>query len=225
MTDKRQIIMVLLGAPGAGKGTQAGILKEKYRLLHVSTGDMLREAIKEGSPTGKAAQSYMNKGELVPDEIVTELVISRIAKQDAAQGVILDGYPRTLAQAKSLDESLAKKNKALDVVLYFRTSDEVAIQRLSGRRVCPKCGYNYHVKNIPPRKADICDTCAVGLIQREDDKPETVKNRLVVYNERTKDLIEYYRKKGVLREVDGDLQAEKLFENISILFSKEGFIR
>lgn len=224
MTGKRQIIMVLLGAPGAGKGTQAGILKEAYKLLHVSTGDMLREAIKEGSKTGTAAQSYMNKGELVPDSIVTELVINRLAKPDASQGVILDGYPRTLAQAESLDRALAQNGKAVDVVLYFRTSDEVAIQRLSGRRVCPKCGYNYHVKNIPPKKEGVCDTCAVNLIQREDDKPETVKNRLVVYAERTKDLIDYYRKKGTLREVDGDLPAEKLFENIKTLFSKEGLI-
>lgn len=216
--------MVLLGAPGAGKGTQAGILKEAYKLLHVSTGDMLREAIKEGSQTGIAAQSYMNKGELVPDSIVTELVINRLAKPDAAQGVILDGYPRTLAQAEALDVALANNGKAVDVVLYFKTSDEVAIQRLSGRRVCPKCGYNYHIKNIPPKIEGICDKCAVSLIQREDDKPETVKNRLVVYGERTNDLIDHYRKKGTLREVDGDLAAEKLFENIKTLFSKEGLV-
>ena len=222
MTGKRQSIIVLLGAPGAGKGTQAGILKEAYGLLHVSTGDMLREAIKEGSRTGMAAQSYMNKGELVPDSIVTELVVDRLARPDAGHGVILDGYPRTLAQAESLDGALEKTGKAVNTVLYFKTSDEVAIQRLSGRRVCPKCGFNYHIKNIPPKTEGVCDKCGVSLMQREDDRPETVKNRLVVYGERTKDLIDHYRKKGTLREVDGDLPAEKLFENIKTLFSEEG---
>lgn len=225
MNDNKQMLIVLLGAPGAGKGTQAGILKDEYKLLHVSTGDMLREAIKEGSEIGKEAQSYMKKGELVPDGIVTKLVIGRISRPDASTGVILDGYPRTLKQAESLDESLSRASRRIDSVLYFSTTEDVVIQRLSGRRVCPKCGYNYHVKNIPPKKEGICDTCGVALIQREDDKPETVKNRLVEYNKRTKDLIEYYRAKGILCEVDGDLPAAKLFENIDTLFRKEGLIR
>jgi adenylate kinase len=222
MTSDRQRLIVLLGAPGAGKGTQAGILKQEYKLLHVSTGDMLREAIKEGSPTGTEAQGFMTRGELVPDAIVTKLVIDRMAKPDASKGVILDGYPRTLAQAESLDDSLCKAKKAVDTVLFFKTSEAVAIQRLTGRRVCPKCGYNYHMTNMPPKKADICDTCGVNLIQRDDDKLETVKNRLVVYNDRTKDLIDYYKNKGILREVDGDLPAKKLFEDIGVLFKNEG---
>jgi adenylate kinase len=225
MNANKQMLIILLGAPGAGKGTQAGILKDEYKLLHVSTGDMLREAIKECSDIGKEAQSYMNKGELVPDAIVTKLVIGRISKPDASKGVILDGYPRTLRQAESLDESLNKESRKIDTVLYFSTTEKVVIQRLSGRRVCPKCGYNYHITNIPPKKEGICDTCGVALIQREDDKPETVKNRLVEYDKRTKDLIDYYRGKGILREVDGDLPAAKLFENIDAIFKNEGLIR
>ncbi|MGB2600239.1 MAG: adenylate kinase [Candidatus Omnitrophota bacterium] len=223
-TKTRTINLVLLGPPGAGKGTQAALLIKAYDLLHVSTGDMLREAIKEGTETGKEAESYMNKGELVPDEIVTKAVIDRINKPDAAGGVILDGYPRTKVQAESLDESMKKEEKSLDLVLYFKTSEDVAVQRLSGRRVCPECGKNYHVPNMPPAKDNVCDKCGVELFQREDDKPETVKNRLKVYEESTKDLVEYFNDKGLLKEVDGDISADELFERIDALFKKEGLI-
>ncbi|MFH1394541.1 MAG: adenylate kinase, partial [Candidatus Omnitrophota bacterium] len=198
MTSENKMNLVLLGPPGAGKGTQAVLLKKAYGFLHISTGDMLREAIKEGTEAGKAAQGYMNKGELVPDEIVTRAVIGRMNKPDAGSGVILDGYPRTRVQAESLDSSLKNENRDLDMVLYFRTSEQVAIQRLSGRRLCPKCGKNYHVTNMPPKTEGICDTCGVSLIQRQDDNPETVKNRLVVYADRTKDLIAYYEKESLL---------------------------
>lgn len=216
--------MVLLGPPGAGKGTQALLLKKAYNLAHISTGDMLREMIKEGSDIGKKIQGYVNKGELVPDEIVTQSVIDRMKKPDALHGVILDGFPRTKVQAESLDNSLTKEGKPLDIVLYLKTSNDVAIQRLSGRRMCPKCGKNYHVTNMPPEKEGICDTCGVQLIQREDDMPETVKNRLVVYEERTKDLVDYYKKKNLLQEVDGDLKAEALFDDIDALFRREKLI-
>lgn len=220
----KTVNMVLLGAPGAGKGTQAGILKNAYGLLHVSTGDMLREAIKEGSETGLKAQEFMNRGELVPDEIVTHAVIDRMAKPDASGGVILDGYPRTRPQAESLDTSLKSEGRDLSVVLYLKTTNEVAIQRLSGRRVCTGCGKNYHVVNMPPKVEGICDTCGVQLIQREDDNPDTVKNRLDVYDNSTKDLVSYYEEKGLLREVDGDLPADQLFEDIDVLFSREGIV-
>ncbi len=224
MNRRRRIDLVLLGPPGAGKGTQAGLLIKAYDLLHVSTGDMLREAVKEGTETGKEAEKYMNAGELVPDEIVTRAVIDRIARPDAEKGVILDGYPRTKAQAESLDSAMKDEGRKLDMVLYFRTSEEVAVQRLSGRRVCPKCGMNYHVTNIPPKKEGICDTCGVALYQRDDDKPETVRNRLKVYEEKTADLIGYYRDKGLLREVNGDISAEELFREIDALFRKEGLV-
>ncbi|MDP8298458.1 MAG: adenylate kinase [Candidatus Tantalella remota] len=224
MTGKHPISLVLLGPPGAGKGTQASLLTKAYSLLHISTGDMLRETIKEGGDLGKELESYMNKGELVPDEIVTRTVIDRIAKPDATGGVILDGYPRTKVQAESLDGALTQEDRDLDMVLYFRTSEDVAVARLSGRRVCPECGKNYHVPNMPPVKEGICDKCGVELIQRDDDKPDTVKNRLSVYGERTKDLIDYYKDKGLLREVDGDISADKLFKDVDALFRSEGII-
>ncbi|MBU1084017.1 MAG: adenylate kinase [Candidatus Omnitrophica bacterium] len=214
--------LVLLGPPGAGKGTQAELLIKAYGLLHLSTGDMLREAVKQGGALGDEIQRYMNSGDLVPDDIVTRTVIERMKKPDATSGVILDGYPRTRAQAESLDALLSGEEKKLSAVLYFRTSEDVAVSRLSGRRVCTKCGKNYHIKNIPPKKAGVCDTCGIDLVQREDDRPETVKNRLDVYAKRTKDLIDYYGEKGLLREMDGNAQADKLFEEIDALFKKEG---
>ncbi|MFH1837375.1 MAG: adenylate kinase [Candidatus Omnitrophota bacterium] len=216
--------LVLLGPPGAGKGTQAAILKERYGFLHVSTGDMLRECVREGGELGKEIQKCMNSGELVPDDIVTRAVLERVKRPDAAIGIMLDGYPRTRNQAETLDRSLKEVNKELDVVLYFSTSKEMSVSRLSGRRVCTKCGMNYHIKNIPPKKNGICDTCGIELIQREDDSPEIVKNRLTVYEERTKGLIDYYANVGLLREVNGDLQAGKLFEEIYTLFQEEGLI-
>ncbi len=224
MTKEGQINLVLLGPPGAGKGTLAGFMVKAYRFLHISTGDMLREAVKKGSELGKEIQRYMNSGELVPDKIVTRTVIDRMSKPDAAYGVILDGYPRTRTQAGSLDELLNSGNRSLDAVLYFKTSEEVAVKRLSGRLVCPRCGRNYHVTNIPPKKEGICDTCAVGLIQRADDRPETVRNRFSVYEQRTKDLIAYYEEKGLLREFSGDRTAEQLFEDIDSFLRSEGLI-
>jgi len=224
MNQRSIMNMVLLGAPGAGKGTQAALLVKAYGLLHISTGDMLREAVREGGETGKELAIYMNKGELVPDSIVTRVVIERMAKPDAEDGVILDGYPRTKPQAGSLDDSLEGAGKTLDVVLYFDVSEKVAIERLSGRRVCRNCGKNYHLTNMPPKKESICDVCSGELYQRADDKPETVKNRLVVYEESTKDLIAYYRDKGLLREVDGGLPAGDLFEIIDALLKEEGLL-
>lgn len=220
----QQLNLVLLGPPGAGKGTQAVLLKKRFNVIHVSTGDMLREAVKEGSDIGRKIQEYMQRGELVPDEMVTKGVIERLKKTDCSGGVILDGYPRNKSQAEALDKALAKEHRSLSLVLYFKTSEEVAIQRLSGRRVCQKCLKNYHVKNIPPKKEGICDKCGVVLIQREDDNPETVRKRLIVYEKQTKDLVDYYRGKGILREVNGDISAEKLFEDIDTLFRREGLI-
>jgi adenylate kinase len=224
MIGIRSINMILLGPPGAGKGTQAGLLVKAYGFVHISTGDMLREAIKEGSEVGLEAQKYMTRGELVPDEVVTKLVIERMKRPDAQKGVILDGFPRTQKQAGSLDEALKREDRRVDIVLYMKTSEDVAVQRLSGRRVCSDCGKNYHVANMPPAKEGVCDLCGGKLVQRDDDRPETVRNRLHVYEQSTKDLIRYYEEKGMLREVDGDAAAEELFENIDTLFREEGFI-
>jgi len=213
--------VVLLGPPGAGKGTQAKVLSKEYSVLHISTGDMLREAVKNKTAIGMEAKSYMDKGELVPDETVVRIVTERISKDDTKKGFLLDGFPRTKEQADKLDKELSTMSKKLDIVLYFKTSPEVSIERLSGRRVCKVCGANFHIKNMPPKKDMICDYCKGKLFQREDDKPETVKNRLKVYEKETETLIGYYREKGILKEVSGDLDVNKLFDEIKKLFADE----
>ena len=216
--------IVLLGPPGAGKGTQAKVLSQAFKVLHVSTGDMLRDALKKGQKVGKLAKSYMDKGELVPDNVVIDIVTERISQDDVKNGFLLDGFPRNEKQANELDQALGKRAKKLDMVLYFKTSPVTSIERLSGRRVCTKCGANFHVKNMPPKKNGICDYCKGILIQRDDDKKETVKNRLIVYEKETKSLIDYYKKKGIIKEISGDLNVESLFEEIKSLFAKAGLI-
>ena len=214
--------LVLLGPPGAGKGTQAKVLSQKFKTLHVSTGDMLREAVKKGTEAGKRARSYMEQGELVPDDIVIDLVTERIAQPDAKNGFMLDGFPRNEMQADRLDKALEKAARKLDAVLYFKTTPRVAIERLSGRRVCTACMAIFHAKNMPPKKAGVCDHCGGKLILRDDDKEETVKNRLIVYEKETKSLIDYYKKMGILNEVSGDLNVDELFKDIEKLFIKKG---
>jgi adenylate kinase len=211
--------LVLLGPPGAGKGTQSVVLAKEYRIPHISTGDMLRESVKSAQPLGLKAKTYMDKGELVPDEIVIGIVAERLNKDDAKNGYILDGFPRTLKQALDLDEALNKASSGIDMVIYFATSPAVAIERLSGRRVCKTCGFNYHIKNIPPKKEGLCDKCAGALFQRPDDKEDTVRNRLKVYEEQTKPLIDYYDKKRILKRVSGDMGVDDLFKVLSKIFS------
>lgn len=213
--------LVLLGPPGAGKGTQSIELCREYKIPHISTGDILRESVKAGAPLGLKAKSYMDKGELVPDEIVTGIIAERLKAPDTKNGYILDGFPRTLKQAEDLDAALKKMALGIDMVVYFDTSAKVAIERLSGRRVCRTCGFNYHVKNIPPKKEGICDKCGGVLFQRPDDKEETVINRLKVYEGRTKPLVNFYTKKGILKKVSGDLGVEDLFKVLSKIFIDE----
>ena len=212
--------LILLGPPGAGKGTQAAVLSKRYNIPHISTGDMLREAVNAGSELNARAKAFMDKGELVPDDVVIGIVIDALKSERTRSGFILDGFPRTLAQAVDLDKRLASDRIKMDVVLYFETSPEVAIERLSGRRVCRSCGYNYHVKNIPPKKIGVCDKCGDELFQRPDDKEETVRRRLKVYEAQTQPLVEYYAKKRLLKRVSGDLDVNALFEVISNLFSE-----
>lgn len=211
--------IVLLGPPGAGKGTQGVVLARNYNIAHISTGDILRDAVKKGTVLGKEAKSYMDKGELVPDEVVTGIVVERLAKDDVKNGFILDGFPRTLKQAEDLDNELKKLSMAIDIVLYFDIPENVAIERLTGRRVCKKCGANYHVKNMKPEKEGICDKCGGELYQRPDDTIDTVKNRLKVYAGQTRPLIEYYTKKGSLKKVSGALDVNDLFKVLSQIFS------
>jgi adenylate kinase len=207
--------LVLLGPPGAGKGTHAQVLSKDLGALHISTGDMLREAVKTGASLGLKAKEYMDQGGLVPDEIVIGLVADRLSRPDAKKGFILDGFPRTPEQAKSLDEKLGELKMPLDRVLYFKTSLAVIIRRLSGRRVCGQCGRNFHLTNLKPKVDGICDACGSRLVQRPDDKEETIEHRLSVYEKQTAPLIDYYQKKGSLTEVAGDLEVREL--NLQIM--------
>lgn len=211
--------IVLLGPPGAGKGTQGVVLSKSYQIPHISTGDILREAVKSATPLGKKAKMFMDSGELVPDEVVVGIVVDSLGQDDAKKGYILDGFPRTLKQAEELDAALKRKASGIDMALYFEIPEDIAIERLTGRRVCKKCGANFHIKNIPPKKEGICDKCGAELFQRPDDKLETVKNRLKVYARQTRPLIEYYTKKGILKKVSGALDVKDLFKELRQIFS------
>lgn len=215
--------LVLLGAPGAGKGTQAKLLCEKLGLAHISTGDMLREAVKSGSDLGKEAKGYMDRGELVPDELIIKMLNERIARDDVKQGFILDGFPRTENQAKALDEAVKGKSE-IDLAIDLNASEEVIVQRLTGRRICKFCGAIFHIKNKPPKQQDVCDECGGALYQRDDDKEETIRNRLKVYNSQTSSLIEYYKKQDKLETVSGDLNAEEVFKILNTKFVKKGLL-
>ncbi len=206
--------IVMLGAPGAGKGTQAKRLAVKYGIPHISTGDIFRANIKNGTELGRKAKVYMDQGLLVPDELVVDLVIDRFKESDCQTGYVLDGFPRTIPQAKALDEALVRNNDGLEYAIDVDVPDESIIRRMSGRRACLNCGATYHVITIPPKKDGICDTCGAELVLREDDKPETVEKRLKVYHEQTQPLIDYYQGKGILRSVDGTRDMEEIFDDI-----------
>ena len=206
--------IIMLGAPGAGKGTQAKLIAEKYGVPHISTGDIFRANIKNGTELGKEAKEYMDKGLLVPDELTVRLLLDRVAQDDCTNGYVLDGFPRTIPQAEVLDKELTKLGDSVDFAVDVDVPDENIIRRMSGRRACLNCGATYHIVNIPPKKEGICDVCGSELVLRDDDQPETVKNRLKVYHEQTQPLIEYYTGKGVLRTVDGTLPMEEVFDAI-----------
>lgn len=205
---------VLLGPPGAGKGTQAVRLVEKYEIPHISTGDIFRKNIKEGTELGKKAQEYMNAGALVPDELVVDLVKDRLQQDDCKNGFLLDGFPRTIFQAEKLDEFLSESNLKMDIVINLKVEKEALIKRLTGRRVCKDCGASYHIVNIPPKKECVCDICGGELIQRKDDNIETVENRINVYEEQTAPLIGYYKEAGSLVDFDGEASLDEVFDAI-----------
>ena len=204
----------MLGAPGAGKGTQAKKIAEKYQIPHISTGDIFRANIKNGTELGNKAKTYMEQGLLVPDELVCDLVVDRVKQDDCANGYVLDGFPRTIPQAESLDGALKAMGQKVDYAVNVEVPDENIIRRMGGRRACLACGATYHVENIPPKKEGICDVCGAELVLRDDDKPETVKKRLDVYHEQTQPLIDYYTNAGVLVEVDGTLAMDDVFAAI-----------
>ena len=207
--------IIMLGAPGAGKGTQAKMIAEKYGLPHISTGDIFRANIKNGTELGKEAEEYMDKGLLVPDELTVRLLLDRVAQDDCKNGYVLDGFPRTIPQAEVLDEKLSELGEKVDYAINVDVPDENIVNRMSGRRACLNCGATYHIVSIPPKKEGICDVCASALVLRDDDRPETVQNRLKVYHEQTQPLIDFYEKKGVLRSVDGTLPMEEVFTAIT----------
>ena len=212
--------IVMLGAPGAGKGTQAIKIADKYDIPHISTGDIFRANIKGGTELGQKAKSYIDKGELVPDEVTIGMLLDRIAQDDCKNGYVLDGFPRTIPQAESLTEALKSQGDQIDFALNIDVPDEAIIERMSGRRACPKCGATYHIVYAAPKTENICDKYGTELIIRSDDKPETVKDRLNVYHQQTEPLIAYYKTAGVLREVDGTQELPKVFEDVVAILSE-----
>jgi len=213
--------IIFLGPPGAGKGTQAKVLVEKYGIPQISTGDMLREHVKKGTELGKKAKEYMDKGQLVPDEIILSMVKERLSQPDAQKGFILDGFPRTVAQAEALDKMLEEMGRKIEYVLALIVPDDELVERLTGRRTCKNCGMMYHIKFKPPKVEGKCDVCGGELYQRPDDNEETVRNRLKVYHESTAPLIEYYKKKGVLFEIDGTKSIEEITQEIINILEKK----
>ena len=206
--------LIMLGAPGAGKGTQAARIAEELKIPHISTGDIFRANIKNGTELGKKAKSYMDAGKLVPDELVCDLVADRIAKDDCKEGFILDGFPRTIPQAEALDKAVEALGTGIDFAVNIDVPDESIVRRMGGRRACVGCGATYHIKYNPPKTENICDVCGKELILRDDDKPETVQTRLNVYHEQTQPLIDYYTKKGIIATVDGTQSMDDVFAGI-----------
>lgn len=206
--------IIMLGAPGAGKGTQAKMIADKYQVPHISTGDIFRANIKNGTELGKEAKKYMDQGLLVPDELTVKLLLDRVANPDCANGYVLDGFPRTIPQAEVLDAALTELGDKIDYAVNVDVPDENIVKRMSGRRACLSCGATYHIEHIPPKVEGICDKCGQELVLREDDKPETVMKRLNVYHEQTQPLIDFYSNKGILKSVDGTVDMKDVFNAI-----------
>ena len=212
--------IIMLGAPGAGKGTQAKMIAEKYGIPHVSTGDIFRANVSKGTQLGVEAKKYMDQGLLVPDELTVKILLDRVAKEDCAGGYVLDGFPRTIPQAQVLDEALDKLGEKLDYAIDVDVPDENIVRRMSGRRACLKCGATYHVEHIPPKKEGVCDDCGSELVLRDDDKAETVSNRLKIYHDQTQPLIDYYTQKGILKTVDGTMDMKDVFGAIKNILAE-----
>ena len=209
------MIIVLLGPPGAGKGTQAKRIQSRLGLAHVSTGDLFRDAMAEDSDLGRSVKGYLESGRLVPDELTSAVVGKRIERPDCRAGIMLDGFPRTVAQGNALDEMLKARALKLDAVLFFDVTERTAIERLSGRRMCKACGAGYHLKYMPPREADKCDACGEELYQRTDDRPETIRDRLQVYGEQTSSLVHEYERRGLLRKIDANGPPEEIERSVA----------
>ncbi|MBQ6966725.1 MAG: adenylate kinase [Lachnospiraceae bacterium] len=209
--------IIMLGAPGAGKGTQAKRIAEKFGIPHISTGDIFRANIKNGTELGKEAKKYMDEGKLVPDELTVRILLDRVKDADCSKGYVLDGFPRTIPQAEVLDSELAKLNEKVDYAVDVDVPDENIVKRMSGRRACLNCGATYHLEYLKPAKDGVCDKCGSELVLRDDDKPETVNKRLKVYHEQTQPLIDYYSKKQILHAVDGTVDPDEVFKAIEAI--------
>ena len=212
--------VIMLGAPGAGKGPQAKKIAAKYHVPHISTGDIFRANIKNGTELGKKAKTYMDQGLLVPDELVVDLVVDRVNQEDCGDGYVLDGFPRTIPQAEALDKALAALGQKVDYAINVEVPDENIVTRMGGRRACVGCGATYHLEYAPTKEEGICDACGGNLILRDDDKPETVTKRLNVYHEQTQPLIDYYTQAGILKEVDGTVDIEEVFRAITVILGE-----
>ena len=206
--------IIMLGAPGAGKGTQAKMIAKEYNIPHISTGDIFRANIKNNTELGQEAKKYMDAGQLVPDELTVKILLDRVAQDDCQNGYVLDGFPRTIPQAEVLDEALTKLGDKIDFAIDVDVPDENIVRRMGGRRACVTCGATYHIEHVPPKKEGVCDTCGSELILRDDDKPETVLNRLKVYHDQTQPLIDFYSAKGVMNSVDGTVDMMDVFAAI-----------
>lgn len=212
--------IIMLGAPGAGKGTQAKMIAKKYGIPHISTGDIFRANIKGGTELGKKAKSYMDQGQLVPDEVTISMLLDRISEADCVKGYVLDGFPRTIPQAESLTEALNARGEAIDFAIDVDVPDENIIARMGGRRACISCGATYHIVYNAPKTEGVCDACGNNLVLRDDDKPETVQKRLAVYHDQTQPLINYYKKAGVLKSVDGTKDLNDVFADIAVILGE-----
>lgn len=213
--------IIMLGAPGAGKGTQAKMIADEYGIPHVSTGDIFRANIKNGTQLGMEAKQYMDQGLLVPDELTVKILLDRVAQEDCKDGYVLDGFPRTIPQAEVLDKALEELGETVDYAINVDVPDENIVRRMGGRRACLSCGATYHIEHIPPRTEGVCDVCGQELVLRDDDKPETVQNRLNVYHEQTQPLIDFYKAKGVLKTVDGTMDMKDVFAAIRAILDQE----
>jgi adenylate kinase len=214
-----ELNLVLLGPPGSGKGTQGERLQADFRLPYYATGDILRAEVRDGTELGREAKEYMDRGDLVPDEVIIGMIAERVESPEAADGFILDGFPRTTAQAEALDEEVRRMGKRLTAAILIEVPDEEVVRRLSGRRTCEKDGHVFHVEFDPPTKEGVCDVCGSRLVVRDDDKPEVVRHRLEEYHEKTEPLIAYYEREGILRRVDGEQQPEEVADRIRALLA------
>lgn len=209
--------IIMLGAPGAGKGTQAKKIAEKYGIPHISTGDIFRANIKGGTELGMKAKSYMDQGQLVPDDVTISMLLNRISEADCADGYVLDGFPRTIPQAESLTKALSERDEKMDYAVNVDVPDQAIVERMSGRRACLACGATYHIVYNAPKKTGVCDACGENLVLRDDDKPETVQKRLTVYHDQTQPLIDYYQQAGILATVDGTKDLNDVFTDITAI--------